>query len=41
MYLSSFMNLETSSIDKNEYESILGCLDHSIRNLYKLKGKLQ
>lgn len=43
MYLSSFMNLKTSSIDKIDkdvYESILGCLNHSIHKLYKLKGTL-
>ncbi|AFA44643.1 hypothetical protein RaK2_00370 [Klebsiella phage vB_KleM_RaK2] len=40
MYLSSFMNLKTSSIDKDVYESILGCLNHSIHKLYKLKGTL-
>lgn len=40
MYLSSFMNLKTSSIDKDLYESILGCLNHSIHKLYKLKGTL-
>ena len=40
MYLSSFMNLKTSSIDKDVYESMLGCLNHSIHKLYKLKGTL-
>ncbi|YP_010843376.1 hypothetical protein ACQ27_gp492 [Klebsiella phage K64-1] len=34
------MNLKTSSIDKDVYESILGCLNHSIHKLYKLKGTL-
>lgn len=40
MYLSSFMNLKPGSIDKYVYESILGCLNHSIHKLYKLKGTL-
>ena len=43
MYLNSFMNFKKcigNNLAQHEYEVILGCLNHSIHKLYKLKGTL-